>query len=128
MKVEVVANKKTLSMDLAGSAKFGELMKALNIEEGIDVAKQVFLYDHKQIRMPSYEGGKLVVYDGKTREVTEDKTLADLKIDGSEPLVCGELQDEWLEDMKWGAFSHTIYEADYLKHREFIVFNAQQQH
>mmetsp|Transcript_89821 Transcript_89821/g.284331 ORF Transcript_89821/g.284331 Transcript_89821/m.284331 type:complete len:129 (-) Transcript_89821:128-514(-) len=128
MKVEVVVNKKTVSMDVAASAKFGELMKALNIEEGIDAAKQVFLYGHKQIRMPSYESGQLVVYDGAERAVTEDRTLSDLKIDGSEPLVCGELQDEWLEDMKWGAFGHTIYEADCLKHREYVVFNAQQQH
>ena len=53
-------------------------------------------------------------------------------------------QDEWLEEVKWGAFGHTLYEAswvcsqelclelqagsnrqaDYLNHREFVIFNG----
>mmetsp|Transcript_48442 Transcript_48442/g.138463 ORF Transcript_48442/g.138463 Transcript_48442/m.138463 type:complete len:128 (-) Transcript_48442:52-435(-) len=127
MKLEVVVNKRSVEMDLPGTAKFGELMKTVNIEEGIPVDKQVILHKYKELRMPPYEQGKLAIYDGHERTVTEDKSLADLKIDGSEPLVCGELQDEWLEEQKWGAFGHTIYEADYLHHREYIIFNAAQQ-
>eukprot|EP00406_Dinophysis_acuminata_P005472 CAMPEP_0179226492 /NCGR_PEP_ID=MMETSP0797-20121207/8840_1 /TAXON_ID=47934 /ORGANISM="Dinophysis acuminata, Strain DAEP01" /LENGTH=130 /DNA_ID=CAMNT_0020933519 /DNA_START=57 /DNA_END=449 /DNA_ORIENTATION=+ len=126
-KVEVVVNKKNISVDLKGDGKMSDLMKGISVQEGIDVAKQVILYDSKEFRMPEYENGQLAIYDGKERTVHPDKTLTDLNIDGSEPLVCGELQDEWLEDAKWGAFGHTIYEADYLNHREYIVFNAQQQ-
>mmetsp|Transcript_71613 Transcript_71613/g.165609 ORF Transcript_71613/g.165609 Transcript_71613/m.165609 type:complete len:129 (-) Transcript_71613:96-482(-) len=127
MKFDVVVSKKTVSMDMSESAKFSEVMKALTSREGIQADKQVFLYGFKEIRMPPYENGQLVIYDGTDRVVSPDKTLKELQIDGSEPLVCGELQDEWLEDVKWGAFSHTIYEADYLNHREYIIFNAQRQ-
>ncbi|CAE7434826.1 unnamed protein product [Symbiodinium necroappetens] len=137
--VEVVVKKTTASLSLGGNATFGDLMKRLFTDHGIDVSKQVILYQCKEFRMPPYEQGKLVIYDGEQREVTEDRTLAELKIDGSEALVCGELQDEWLEEVKWGAFGHTLYEAlsalhgfarlipvhvpaeaDYLNHREFV--------
>lgn len=98
-------------------------MKKLSTEHGIEIPKQVLLYKCKEFRMPAYEQGKLVIYDGQQRMVTEDQKLADL-IDGAEPLVCGELQDEWLEEAKWGAFGQTLYEADYMNHREFIIFNG----
>merc|ERR1712187_467917 len=106
----------------------GALMKGINISEGVETGKMVILSSKNQeFRMPPYEQGKLAVFDGNTRTVGDDKGLAELSIDGKEPLVCGELQDEWLEDCKWGAFGHTIYEADYLKHREYIIFNPQTQ-
>ncbi|CAK9058309.1 Hypothetical protein SCF082_LOCUS31117 [Durusdinium trenchii] len=98
-------------MAFDGDAKLGDLMKKLSTEQGIEIAKQVLLYKCKEFRMPAYEKGKLVIYDGQQRVVTEDQRLTDLKIDGAEPLVCGELQDEWLEEVKWGAFGQTLYEA-----------------
>mmetsp|Transcript_97817 Transcript_97817/g.174238 ORF Transcript_97817/g.174238 Transcript_97817/m.174238 type:complete len:129 (-) Transcript_97817:83-469(-) len=123
-RVEVIVNKKSVFFEMADEDKFGELMRRLSTEEGIDVERQVILYDLKEFRMPQYEQGKLVIYDGEQRSVNEDQRLEELKIDGSEPLVCGELQDEWLEEVKWGAFGHTLYEADYLNHREFVIFNG----
>lgn len=124
MSVEVIVKKDTASLSLDNDAKLGDLMKKLSTEHGIEIPKQVLLYKCKEFRMPAYEQGKLVIYDGQQRMVTEDQKLADLKIDGAEPLVCGELQDEWLEEAKWGAFGQTLYEADYMNHREFIIFNG----
>merc|ERR1712190_108455 len=126
MGLEVVINKKTISLDLADSATFSDLMQKLQLEQGIDIAKQVLLHDCKEFRMPSYEDGKLVVYDGQESVVVEDKPLLDFEINESEPLVCGELQSEWLESVGWGVFGHTVFEADYLNHREYIVFNGRQ--
>eukprot|EP00434_Breviolum_minutum_P017328 symbB.v1.2.015295.t2/scaffold1134.1/size135964/7 len=117
--IEVIIKKDTASMSLDGDAKLGDVMKKLSVEHGIEVPKQVLLYKCKEFRMPAYEQGKLIIYDGEQRTVTEDQTLVDLKIDGAEPLVCGELQEEWLEEVKWGAFGQTLYEADYMNHREF---------
>eukprot|EP00437_Effrenium_voratum_P017149 CAMPEP_0181454320 /NCGR_PEP_ID=MMETSP1110-20121109/30177_1 /TAXON_ID=174948 /ORGANISM="Symbiodinium sp., Strain CCMP421" /LENGTH=113 /DNA_ID=CAMNT_0023578661 /DNA_START=81 /DNA_END=422 /DNA_ORIENTATION=+ len=111
-------------LEMGDDAKLGDLMQRLSTDQGIEVSKQVLLYQCKEFRMPAYEQGKLAIYDGQQRTLSEDQKLADLKIDGAEPLVCGELQDEWLEEAKWGAFGQTLYEADYLNHREFVIFNG----
>merc|ERR1719215_2538749 len=125
MKLEVVVNSKTLTLELAASATFGDLMTDLQSQEGIDIAKQVLLYDCKEFRKPEYEDGKLVVYDGQESCVSEDRLIREFIVDESEQFVCGELQDEWLEKVTWGAFGHTVYEADYLKHRVSVIFNGQ---
>merc|ERR1712129_231197 len=108
----------------SSDAKFEDLMKAIKEEEGIKVAQQVLLSETKEFRMPAGEPAKLVVFDGEQRIVCDDAKLEDYGIDGSQPLVCGELQDEWLENVQWGAFGHTVSQADHLNHRELIIFNA----
>ncbi|CAE8629643.1 unnamed protein product [Polarella glacialis] len=123
-RIEVVINKKNLILELPAETKLGDVMDVLSREEGIDVSKQVLLFGCQEFRKPPFEEGKIVMYDGEERLVFEDKLLSELNMDGSEPLVCGELQDEWLEEVKWGAFGHTVYEADYLNHREFVIFNG----
>eukprot|EP00404_Azadinium_spinosum_P018727 CAMPEP_0180494690 /NCGR_PEP_ID=MMETSP1036_2-20121128/41371_1 /TAXON_ID=632150 /ORGANISM="Azadinium spinosum, Strain 3D9" /LENGTH=129 /DNA_ID=CAMNT_0022503143 /DNA_START=63 /DNA_END=452 /DNA_ORIENTATION=- len=125
--IEVVVNKNNVPVDLNDNGTMGDLMKAINISEGIEMDKQVILCGMKEFRMPKYEDGKIAVFDGAERTVCDDKKISEFNIDGSEPVVCGALQEEWLEEIKWGAFGHSLYEADYLRHREYIVFNAQQQ-
>mmetsp|Transcript_31404 Transcript_31404/g.50391 ORF Transcript_31404/g.50391 Transcript_31404/m.50391 type:complete len:128 (-) Transcript_31404:14-397(-) len=121
--IQVVVKKKTVDVDLPGQATFGDLMKAISTEEGVKVGAQVILYGEKEFRMPAYEDGKLTVFDGEERVVCDDKKLVDYQIDGTAPVVCGELQDEWLEEVNWGAFGYQMFAADYMNHREVIVFN-----
>mmetsp|Transcript_35685 Transcript_35685/g.63095 ORF Transcript_35685/g.63095 Transcript_35685/m.63095 type:complete len:128 (-) Transcript_35685:77-460(-) len=124
-KIEVVVNKKVASVEVPASGTVKDLMTAINVEEGILVEKQVLLTETKELRMPSYEAGKVVVFDGEERSVVDDKSLQDFNIDGKAPVVCGELQDEFCETVSWGAFNYTMFEADYSSHREFVVFNAE---
>merc|ERR1712183_824429 len=108
--LEVVVNRKSVQIDVDKQDKVGDLMKKIHKAEGIEAGKQVILYRCQEFRMPSYENGKLVVYDGEERTVRDDAACGDFNMDGSEALARGELQDGWLEEVKWGAFGHTLYE------------------
>eukprot|EP00425_Heterocapsa_triquetra_P040208 CAMPEP_0195067436 /NCGR_PEP_ID=MMETSP0448-20130528/12496_1 /TAXON_ID=66468 /ORGANISM="Heterocapsa triquestra, Strain CCMP 448" /LENGTH=124 /DNA_ID=CAMNT_0040098851 /DNA_START=51 /DNA_END=422 /DNA_ORIENTATION=- len=121
--LEAVVDGRTLPVDLPAGAKVKDLMTVIAEKGDIEIGKQVLLYKCLELRMPPYEKGMLVVYDGDERTVSEDRALAELNIDSSDQLVCGELVEEWLEDVKWGAFGQTLYEADYENHREYVIFN-----
>mmetsp|Transcript_60603 Transcript_60603/g.112432 ORF Transcript_60603/g.112432 Transcript_60603/m.112432 type:complete len:128 (-) Transcript_60603:113-496(-) len=124
--IPVVSKGNQLSVDLDANAPIRDLFGAISRKGGFEPSKIVLLHGAVELRLPSYEEGKLAIFEGETRELVEaTRSLASLSIDGSKPILCGELDEEWLEEVKWGAFGHAIYEADFKMHRELIVFNGE---
>mmetsp|Transcript_26136 Transcript_26136/g.57604 ORF Transcript_26136/g.57604 Transcript_26136/m.57604 type:complete len:128 (-) Transcript_26136:105-488(-) len=124
--IPVVAKGNELSVEVAATATAKDLFTIIGSKGGLDPQKMVLLHGATELRLPSYEEGKLAIFEGDAREVVEaSRSVASLSIDGSKPILCGQLDEEWLEEVKWGAFGHSIYEADYRMHRELIVFNGE---